>query len=129
MPASGRDLLSRRLTTLVCTRSVSPWKTGLGKRTSVMPRLATVVPSVVSFTVMPIIRPSVNRLLTMRWPNSVLEANSSSMCSGCTFMVSELNSTLSISVTVRVQAWSNTRPTVNSSKYSPAIFLLAIRPF
>jgi hypothetical protein len=26
---------------------------------------------------------------------------------------------------VRVQAWSNTRPTVNSSKYSPAIFLLA----
>ena len=73
MPASGRDLLSRRLTTLVCTRSVSPWKTGLGKRTSVMPRLATVVPSVVSFTVMPIIRPSVNRLLTMRWPNSVLD--------------------------------------------------------
>ena len=75
-----------------------------------MPRLATVVPSVVSFTVMPIIRPSVNRLLTMRWPNSVLEANSSSRCSGCTFMVSELYSTLSISVTVRVQAWSNTRP-------------------
>ena len=84
-----------------------------------------VVPSVVSLTVMPIIRPSVNRLLTMRWPNSVFEANSSSRCSGCTFMVSELNSTLSISVTVRVQAWSNMRPTVNSSKYSPAIFLPA----
>ena len=55
------------------TCSVSPWNTGLGKRTSVMPRLAIVVPSVVSFTVMPIIRPSVNRLLTMRWPNSVFE--------------------------------------------------------
>ena len=84
-----------------------------------------VVPIVVSLTVMPIIRPSVNRLLTMRWPNSVLDANSSSRCSGCTFMVSELKRTLSISVTVRVQAWSNVRPTVNSSKYSPAIFLPA----
>ena len=74
-----------------------------------------VVPSVVSFTVMPIIRPKVNRLFTMRWPNSVFEANSSSRCSGWTFMVSELNRTLSISVTVRVHSCSNTRPTVKSS--------------
>src|SRR4029450_4920328 len=59
----------------------------------------------------------------------VLDANSSSRWSGCTFMVSELNSTLSISVTVRVQAWSNTRPTVSSSKYSPAIFLPAKAAF
>jgi len=75
-----------------------------------------VVPNVVSLTVMPIISPSVNRLLTMRWPNSVLPANSSSRCSGWTFMVSELNSTLSISVTVRVQGCSNAWPTANSSK-------------
>ncbi|MOA64433.1 hypothetical protein D3C78_1904840 [compost metagenome] len=76
----------------------------MGKATSVMPRLATVVPSVVSFTVMPISRPSVNRLLTRGLPNSVCAAKCASRCSGCTFIVSELNSTLSISVRVRVQA-------------------------
>src|SRR3569832_631924 len=66
MPWDGRDLLSRISSTVVSTRSVSPWKTGLGKVTSVMPRLATVDPSVVTCTEMPIIRPSVNSELTMR---------------------------------------------------------------
>ena len=42
------DFDSRFDSTLVVARSVSPWNTGLGKVTSVMPRLATVVPSVVS---------------------------------------------------------------------------------
>ena len=44
MPASGRDLLSRLVTTSVVTCSVSPWNTGLGNFTSVMPRLPMVVP-------------------------------------------------------------------------------------
>ena len=58
----------------VSTCTVSPWNSGFGKRTSSQPRLATVVPSVVSPTEMPTIRPSVNALLTMRWPNSVCVA-------------------------------------------------------
>ncbi|MGY4464400.1 hypothetical protein ACVWWK_000082 [Bradyrhizobium sp. LB9.1b] len=44
MPALGRDLDSRNESTFVVARKVSPWKTGFGKVTSVMPRLATVVP-------------------------------------------------------------------------------------
>jgi len=68
MPASARDLLSRALSTVVRTLSVSPWNTGLGKRTSVMPRLAMVVPSVVSPTLMPITRPRVKMLLTSGRP-------------------------------------------------------------
>src|SRR5690606_24691134 len=62
-PTSGLDLLSRSETTRVWAFSVSPWNTGLGKRTSVIPRLATVVPSVVSYTVMPTRMPSVYMLL------------------------------------------------------------------
>ena len=76
MPASGRDLLSRGVSTSVVTLSVSPWNTGLGNFTSVMPRLPTVVPIVVSLTEMPIIRPSVNMLLTSGLPHSLLAANS-----------------------------------------------------
>ena len=102
VPASGRDLLSRRLSTVVFTCSVSPWNTGLGKRVSVMPRFATVVPSVVSLTDIPIVRPSVNRLLTSGRLNSVVAAKCASRCSGCGFIVSDENSTLSVSVTVRV---------------------------
>jgi len=56
---------------------------------------------------MPIIRPKVNKLLTNGLPNSVFAAKCASMCSGCTFMVSELKSTLSISVTVRLQSCLN----------------------
>src|SRR6185437_5399147 len=124
MPASARDLLRRRLTTVVRAWIVSPWKTGFGNRTSLIPRLATVVPSVVSPTEMPITSPSVKMLLTSGRPNSVVLANSASRCSGCGFIVIVVNSTLSVSVTVRVSAWSKTWPSLNSSKYSPAIGLL-----
>ena len=75
MPASGRERLSRVLSTSVVKFSVSPWNTGVGNLTSVMPRLATVVPIVVSLTEMPIIRPSVKMLLTSGLPNSVPLAN------------------------------------------------------
>src|SRR5947209_10130727 len=86
-----------------------------------MPRLATVVPNVVSPTVRPMTRPKVKMLLTSGRPNSVVLANSASRCKGCGFIVNVVNSTLSISVTVRVTACSNTCPSVNSSKYRPAI--------
>ena len=76
MPASGRERVSRLESTSVVTCSVSPWNTGLGNFTSVMPRLPMVVPSVVSLTEMPIISPSVNMLLTSGLPHSVLAANS-----------------------------------------------------
>src|SRR4051812_46845010 len=121
IPASERDRLRRTDITVVRARIVSPWNTGFGKRTSVMPRLATVVPSVVSPTLIPITRPSVKMLLTSGRPNSVVLANSASRCSGCGFIVMVVNSTLSVSVTVRVSACSNTCPSENSSKYRPAI--------
>src|SRR3954451_15805471 len=86
-----------------------------------MPRLATVVPKVVSPTLIPITSPRVKILLTSGRPNSVVLANSASRCSGCGFIVIVVNSTFSISVTVRVSACSNTCPSENSSKYRPAI--------
>ena len=64
-----------------------------------------VVPSVVSCTEMPIIRPSVNSELTSGLPHSLLAAKSKSMCSGCGFSVITENSMLSLSVTVLVSAW------------------------
>ena len=48
------------------------------------------IPIVVSFTDTPTISPSVKIELTSGLPNSVLDANSASRCSGWTFMVSEL---------------------------------------
>ena len=48
--------------TVVFARTVSPWNTGFGKRTSLIPRLATVVPNVVSPTEIPITSPSVKML-------------------------------------------------------------------
>ncbi len=69
-----------------------------------MPRLAIVVPSVVSCTEMPIISPSVNSELTSGLPHSVFEAKSKSMCSGCGFSVITENSMLSLSVTVLVES-------------------------
>ena len=71
-PASGRERDARTERTIERARIVSPWNTGLGNSTLFMPRLAMVVPRVVSPTDMPIIRPSVNSELTMRWPNSVV---------------------------------------------------------
>ena len=61
-----------------------------------------VVPRVVSFTEMPIIRPSVNSEFISGWPHSVcVSQKCRSMCSGCGFSVMLENSMLSISVTVR----------------------------
>ena len=52
-PWLGRDLDRRAETTVVLAEIVSPAKTGAGKTTSENPKLATVVPCVVSWTVMP----------------------------------------------------------------------------
>ena len=100
---------------------VSPWKTGCGNFTSVMPRFATMVPSVVSWTLRPMTRPSVNRLLTSGRPNSVFAAAAKSMWSGCGFIVSDENSTLSISVTERRIMCGISRPGVHSSNQRPAM--------
>ena len=59
MPASGRDFDSRLPATSVVTFTVSPSNSGAGNLTSVMPRLAMVVPTVVSLTEIPIISPRV----------------------------------------------------------------------
>ncbi len=83
------------------------------------PRLATVVPSVVSCTVMPTSRESVSIEFTNRSPNSVSAANSASRCSGWGFMVRQLKNVLSASVTVLVTAWSMTRPGSRSSNHFP----------
>ncbi len=73
-PARGRDFDSRASTTSLSTRIVSPWNTGAGKRTSVSPSWATIVPSVSSWTDRPTTSASVNMLLTSGWPNSDWEA-------------------------------------------------------
>src|SRR4051812_2607266 len=119
MPWPGRDAEVRAETTSVWAWMVSPGMTGLGKAISSNPRLATVVPSVVSKTESPMSSERVKRLLTRRVPNSVDRANSSSRCSGWAFMVSTEKSVLSASVMVRVTAWSMTRPGVRSSNHLP----------
>ena len=79
-----------------------------------------VVPMVRSFTEMPIISPSVNSELTSGWPHSVSRSQKCrSMCSGCGFSVMLENSTLSISVTVRVRRWRMVVPTSKSSSHMP----------
>ena len=103
--------------TSVSTRIVSPSNNGAGKATSVMPRLAIVVPTVVSLTEMPIMRPSVNSEFISGRPHSVSVAQKcASICSGCGFSVMLENSMLSIWVTVRVSPWRNTWPTEKASK-------------
>src|ERR1700738_4885156 len=82
MPAFGRERLSRNSATVVTARIVSPANTGDPKRTSVMPRLATVVPSVVSCTDRPITKPSVNMLFMSGRPNSVVLQSSASIWLG-----------------------------------------------
>ena len=119
MPVDGRDRDRRASRTSVTTWIVSPVNTGAGKSTREKPRLATVVPSVSSGTASPTTRPSVNRLLTSGRPNSVPAANSASRCSGCGFIVIVVNSTLSVSVTVRVVACSTRRPGSSCSNHSP----------
>ena len=117
MPLRGRDSLGRIATTSVSTCTVSPTNSGAGKRTASRPRFATVVPSVVSLIEMPTMSPSVKKLFMSGLPNSdCVRMYSWSMCSGAGLCVNVLNSTLSVSVTVRRIACSNTRPTSNSSK-------------
>ena len=89
-----------------------------------MPRLAIVVPKVVSFTDIPTISPSVNRLLTSGFFHTLLAAATLSMCKGCVFIVSSENHLLSASVMVRVHSWSKTRPGSNSSNHKPAMAIL-----
>eukprot|EP01037_Dinobryon_pediforme_P010185 gene10186-10254_t len=59
-------------TTRVSVRIVSPEKTGRGKVVSVIPRLAMVVPMVVSCTDSPITSPSVKIEFISGLPNSVV---------------------------------------------------------
>ena len=54
-----------------CNARCRPRTAGAGNFTSVMPRLAMVVPTVMSLTEMPIIRPSVNSEFISGWPHSV----------------------------------------------------------
>ena len=89
--------------------------TGLGKRTSSQPRLAMVVPSVVSATETPTIRLSVKQLFTMRVPNSEDFMYSSSRCRAAGLCVSALKMRLSASVTVRRSTCSKRCPTLNCS--------------
>ena len=71
-----------------------------------------VVPTVVSLTEMPIIRPSVNSEFISGLPHSVSVAQKcASMCSGCGFRVMLENSMLSICVTVRVRRCRMVVPT------------------
>src|SRR3546814_5017753 len=81
-----------------------------------MPRLATVVPNVVSFTVMPTMQPRVNREFTSGRPHTDLAAAWTSMWTGCVFMVSSENHRLSVSLMVRVHSWSKTMPSSNRSE-------------
>lgn len=71
MPCVGRDFDARAAATSVSTRSVSPWNIGAGNATSLNPRLATVVPRVVSWTLIPITIATVNIEFTIGRPNSV----------------------------------------------------------
>ncbi len=121
MPVSGRDFDARLERISVSTRSVSPWRTGAGNATSSNPRFPNVVPSVVSATERPTTRPRVNTEFTIRVPNSVPAEKCSSRWSGWGFIVMELNSTLSVSVTVLVASCAITLPTSNSSKCIPAM--------
>src|ERR1700733_9845226 len=70
---------------------------------------------------MPPISPTVNRLFTSGRPYGRDFAYSASRCSGAGFIVRDVNSTLSISVTVRVYACLIVRPISISSKYRPRI--------
>ena len=73
-------LFDRRVSTIsVSTRIVSPWKVGFGNAISPKPRLPSVVPSVVSYTVMPATSASRNMLFTRRWPYIVFLLYSASM--------------------------------------------------
>lgn len=78
------------------------------------PRLAMVRP-LVERAVMPPTMLSVTRLETIGRPQGVCSLYAASMCSGASFMLSMLISTLSNSVTVRPGRCSITSPTVNSS--------------
>src|SRR6478609_7572313 len=99
---------------------VSPSNNGCGNFTPSMPRLAMVVPTVMSDTWMPIIRPSVNSEFISGWPHSVSVAQKcASICSGCGLSVMLENSMLSICVTVRVSRCGMVSPTTKSSKYNP----------
>src|SRR5580692_7648622 len=120
MPASCRDFDSRLRKMVDSARSVSPWNTGFGKVIFSYPRFPIVVRKVRSGTIIPPIRAAVKRLFISRrpWGRWAL-AYSSSRWIGATFIVSDVNSTLSISVTVRVNGCENCAPSPISSKYSP----------
>src|SRR6476620_7787662 len=120
MPASGRDRDARFDAISVTTLMVSPSKSGWGNVTSVMPKLAMVVPRGVSLTEMPIINPSVKSECMRGFPHSVSVAQKcASICSGCGLSVMLENSMLSICVTVRVSRCGMVSPTTKSSKYNP----------
>jgi hypothetical protein len=114
IPTSGLDLDSRVETISVSVHSVSPTKTGLGSLMSVQARLAVAF-SLVSGTLMPVTRASVNALLTSGLPNRVRAANSLLKWTWLVFIVRHVNQMLSVSVTVRPSLLWNTSPTSKSS--------------
>src|SRR3954462_14241750 len=85
---------------------------------SVQARLAVAF-SLVSGTVRPVTRASVNALLTSGRPNGVPLENSSLKWAWFVFMVRHVNHTLSVSVTVRPSRLRKTSPTERSSKNLP----------
>ena len=101
IPASGLDRDRRAATTSVSTRMVSPAKTGAGNCTSDSASWAMIVPRVSSGTDSPTTSAAVNMLFTSGRPNSLCAAYSASRCIGAGFIVIVVNSTLSVSVTVR----------------------------
>src|ERR1700684_1850524 len=122
MPASGRVFDSRLRKMVDSARSVSPWNTGFGKVIFSYPRFPMVVRNVRSGTIIPPMRAAVKRLFTSRRPCGRLAlAYSSSRWIGATFIVNDVNSTLSISVTVLVKGCENCAPSSISSQYNPRI--------
>ncbi len=73
MPTPGRDRDSRISRTSLSAYSVSPTKTGAGRRTLSQPRLANAF-SLMSTTDIPVTSASVKALLTSGRPNSVCAA-------------------------------------------------------
>src|SRR6266513_6251120 len=113
MPKPGRDFDSRFSSTSVSARSVSPAKTGAGRRTSRQPRLTP--RSDTSATDRPVTSASVNVESTSGRPHSVVAAYSASKWIGFVFSVSSGNETLSASSTVRPKRLRYTAPTSSSS--------------
>ena len=98
---------------------VSPAKTGARNWTSERATGAMIVPRVSSATDSPTTSAAVNMLFTSGRPNSLRATYSVSRCIGAGFMVIVVNSTLSVSVTVRLVTCCTWVPTGSCSNQRP----------